>query len=183
MRTCRLAVFVPLCLLAPGVQAKASADRGDWRRPFLDLLLTYQVDIFPFGCTEVSFGGLSHGFARKPHGIGYYSRLDGYQEYCRQIAIETETTASELAANGYFLVAILGIEHSPSCAISYIYSNQGMLNRPGIFVKFLKEQVVCGSLPYIGINKRFPRKSLECLRACLDACREQLGGKANDNHI
>lgn len=176
MHICRLAVLAPLCLIAPGVQAKAGADRGDWRRPFLDLLLTYRADIIPYGCTEVSFGGLSHGLARKPHGIEYYSRLSGYKEHCRQQAVKTEEIAVGLAAGGYCLAAILGIEHSPSCAVSYIYSNRGMLKRPGIFIEFLREEPICGSLPYIGINKRFPRKSLACLQARLESCREQLGG-------
>ncbi len=180
----KLAVLVPLCLIAPGIQVKTASNYKDWRRPFLELLLAYETDIIPFKCTEVSYGGLSHGLTRKSHGIDYYSSLDDYQTHCKQLAIKTEEIVSTLTISGYRFAAILGIENSPSCAVNYIYSSRGTLKRPGIFIELLKKQVVCSSLPYVGINKRFPRKSLEYLQTCLDICRERLGEEStNDNYI
>lgn len=183
MTICKKAVLVPFCLIASGIQAKATIGSNEWRQLFIELLLQYKVDIIPFPCSEVTFGGLSEGLVRKPHGIDYYNKLGGYREHCQQLAICTEKVIVELEKGGYSIIAVLGIEHSPSCAVNYIYSHKGMLKCSGIFIEMLRQQRQGGSLPYIGINRRFPQKSYEHLRARLEFCQKQLGGEINDDYV
>ena len=62
----------------------------------------------------------------------------------------------------YNIIAIIGVEHSPSCAINYMYSHHGMIKRSGLFMqsiqKYLTEYNI--SIPFIGVNRKYPQKSL-----------------------
>ena len=73
-------------------------------------------------------------------------------------------------ANDYEILAIMGIEMSPACAINYQYSNKGMMNVPGVFMGYLMQMVseLDVEIPFIGINRKYVRKSLEKLREVIE---------------
>ena len=66
--------------------------------------------------------------------------------------------------DSYKVIAILGIEQSPSCCVNYIYTNQGMQKRKGIFIQKLYDKIKSYHIPIIGINRKYIKKSLEELK-------------------
>ncbi len=168
----KVAVLVPSCMLAPGLQVKTAVDCGEWRSQYLQLFLRNKVDIIPYTCAESSFEGYENGLLRIPHGIEYYKKLDGYEEHCRNLAEQMAHKICSMRTGGYEFAAIVGIEHSPSCAVNYIYSNKGMLKRSGLFIDSLKKRLSFYKIDifYIGINRKHTRKSVEALEIILKNC-------------
>lgn len=59
----------------------------------------------------------------------------------------------------------IGVEHSPTCAVSYMYSHKGMLKRAGMFYEALLRELNGRGMkvPWIGINRTHPQKALKAL--------------------
>lgn len=149
-------------MLAPGFQVDTGRNIRAWRVPYLQLMLQYQIDMIPYTCAEASFKGYNNGMLRTSHGIDFYMRLEGYEEHCRDLGEKYSEDIYAMYMSGFKFLAIIGIEHSPSCAVNYMYTHKGMRRTPGIFMAFLK----CGvkkyeiPIPFIGINRTYPQKSL-----------------------
>lgn len=159
----KIAVLVPPCLLAPNFQV--SPPPNQWRELFFHLFMAYNIDIIPYTCSESTFNGYDNGLLRKAHGIDYYQSLNGYEEYCKSIAEKNANQVCAMVKGGYIFAAILGIEHSPSCAVNYIYTCRGMEKRSGLFISALKTNLTQKGIliPYVGINRKFPQKSIHLL--------------------
>ena len=67
--------------------------------------------------------------------------------------------------NGYMVDAIIGIEHSPTCAANYMYTCHGTQKRQGIFIQYISSMIDERGyqIPIIGINRRFPQKAIQLL--------------------
>ena len=67
-----------------------------------------------------------------------------------------------LLSNEYEIIAVLGIEFSPSCAIKYQYTNKGIIKRQGIFIEILRSMLTSEGIDinFIGINRRGIKKSI-----------------------
>lgn len=156
-------------MLAPGFQAETGRDIRTWREPYLQLMLQYQIDMIPYTCAEASFKGYNNGIVRMPHGIDFYMRLEGYEAHCRDLGEKYVEDIYALHKGGYKFLAIMGIEHSPSCAVNYMYTHKGMKRTSGIFMAFLKGGVDKHGIPipFIGINRTYPQKSLTELEKIL----------------
>lgn len=154
-------VLVAPCILHPFLQAVLPADESHWGTPFTELLHASDVKIIPLACTETEFCG-NH---RKKHGIHYYSSLAGYAEFCSQKAAETFVDIQNSTMQGEKTLICLGIEHSPSCAVSYMYSKEGTLKRKGIYFEALAELMSNHGIEciMIGINRKYPRKAYNAL--------------------
>lgn len=151
----RCAVLLAPCILSPGLQASPKPGTH-WGYPVLQLIMRYGVDIIPLPCAECTFGGLSNGLRRKPHSIRYYQSLDGYTEYCEILAERVVKQILQMSTSGYRFLCVLGVENSPTCAISHIYTNHGTVKQKGIFFKHLEEKLIHNNLtiPFIGITRR-----------------------------
>lgn len=150
-------VFAAPCIFDASFQAAAPDTDGHWGNIFSELLKKECITVILLPCTESEYCGKK----RKKHGIGYYQNLDGYSEYCQQCAKKTADAMEKLSQEGARLIACLGIEHSPSCAVSYLYSHQGMLKRQGIFFTCLFQEIELRGLTIekIGINRTHSRKA------------------------
>ena len=64
----------------------------------------------------------------------------------------------------------MGIEHSPSCCINYIYTNKGMEKRKGLFMEKLYKKLSENNInvPFIGINRKCINKSLREIQDIID---------------
>lgn len=163
----RKAVLVPYCLLAPGFQANAHLQRNyGWNIEFIKMLIEQEIDIIPYTCVEASFESLANGLLRNKHGLDYYQGIAVFNEYCEAKAIEETDRIMQMLNSGYHIIAILGIEHSPSCAVSYLYTHRGTQKRPGVFMNFLMENLTQNNVDihYIGINKKYPGKAMKKLK-------------------
>lgn len=167
----RKVAFVPYCLLAPGFQANAHVQGNyGWNTEFLNILSEYEIDIVPYLCTETTFYRNANGLLREKHGLSYYQTIKGYSEYCAERASNEFDKMMQMVECGYKIITIMGIEHSPSCAVNYLYTNMGTQKRPGIFMKSLMELLEQNDMKitYIGINRKYPKKALEKLKECID---------------
>lgn len=170
MRTGKLIIIAP-CILDARLQAVQKSD-PHWGIPFSELLKQNNADVFMLPCPESEWLGIP----RKPHGIDYYLALDGFSEFCRQRAMESARNIAALVGDDRVSCLCVGIEHSPTCAVSYLYSRRGTIKRKGIFFQYLFEAMTELGIDCqgIGINRRYTGKALSGLR---DAILSDADGK------
>lgn len=158
-------VFVPFCLMAQAYQAQGIV-KYEWKssiKPFMQLLLDNDINIIQMPCAESSF---QQSLIREPKGISKYDTKD-FNIHCASLAEKVSQEILELVQNGYQVIAILGIEQSPSCCVNYIYTNKGMENRKGLYMEKLYDRIKDLEIPIIGINRKYIRKSLEQLETLI----------------
>ena len=159
-------VFIPFCLIAQAYQAQGIV-KYEWKssiRPFVDLLLEYNINIIQMPCAESEF---KNSLIREPKGITKYDTIE-FNKHCEELANKVSKQIKNLVSSNYEVVAILGIEQSPSCCVNYIYTNKGMEKRMGLFMQKLYENVKELNIPIIGINRKYINKSLKELKKVLE---------------
>jgi len=158
-------VFVPSCLLCPLLMAKKTDQSDHWRQGIIFYLNDKGYSIMQMPCPEASFPNYDNGISRKPHGIKYYEELVGFRDHCNKLGDQVLTRIDAFYNNGYIVDAIIGIEHSPTCAANYMYTHQGTQNRKGIFIQYIAQKIKERGylIPIIGINRRFPNKAIQSL--------------------
>ena len=159
-------IFVPFCLLAQAYQAEGIV-KYEWKssiKPFVTLLINNDINIIQMPCAESTF---QNNLIRKPMGIAKYDTND-FNAHCEKLVSEVVNQIKQLIESHYQVIAILGIEQSPSCCVNYIYTNHGNENRKGIFIEKLHNKIKEYNIPFIGINRRFINKSFKQLEKIID---------------
>ncbi len=159
-------IFIPFCLIAQAYQAQGIV-KYEWKssiRPFIDLLLDYNINLIQMPCAEAEY---NNNLIREPKGIAKYNTIE-FNEHCEFLANKVAEQIKDLVESNYEVVAILGIEQSPSCCVNYIYTNKGMEKRMGLFMQKLYENIKELDIPIIGINRKHINKSLKELEKVLD---------------
>lgn len=159
-------VFVPFCLLSQAYQAQGIV-KYEWKssiKPFVELLINNDINIIQMPCTESSF---KNNLIRKPMGISKYDTKE-FNEHCEKIALEVSTQIKNIIDSDYKVIAILGIEQSPSCCVNYIYTNHGNERRKGLYIEKLYENIKQYNIPIIGINRGHINKSLKQLEEIIN---------------
>jgi len=160
-------IFIPFCLICQAFQAQGIVRYGYSAviKPIIEEILRHDINVIQMPCPESQLGGCEQGLKRGPKGIDQYDTPE-FREICQRLASETVKMIKGILANGYEIVAILGIEYSPSCATKIQYSPRGTFHRPGLFIEALKNQLDKEKIkiPFIGINRRGIKKSLNELR-------------------
>lgn len=151
-------VFVPACLLDPSFQAEKKRSDCDWQDRVLSFFSENSYVLVPMPCPEYSFFCKMDVINRKPHGIDYYEKLSGFRNYCKECAKETVQSIKKTIYANNNVVAVIGIEHSPSCATRYMYTHAGMKKRKGIFFTELEYELGLMNIPMLGINRNYPEK-------------------------
>ena len=160
-------IFIPFCLIAQAYQAQGIV-KYEWKssiRPFMDLILDHDINIIQMPCAETEF---KNSLIREPKGITKYNTKE-FNEHCKTLANKVTNQIKNLIESNYEIVAILGIEQSPSCCVNYIYTNKGMEKRMGLFMQELYENTKELNIPIIGINRKYINKSLTELEKLLDS--------------
>ena len=88
-------------------------------------------------------------------------KTENVNNTCEVLAEEVSKQVHMICKNGYDVIAILGIEQSPSCCVNYIYTNHGMEKRKGLFMDKLCKKIEDLDIPIIGINRKYINKSLK----------------------
>ncbi|MFI3260168.1 MAG: 2-thiouracil desulfurase family protein [bacterium] len=154
-------VFVPFCLLAQAFQAEGLV-KYEWKstiKPFVELLLKYDINIIQMPCPETNN---NVNIKRNPLGLSKYDNLE-FNNHTEELTNEVSKQVENILKNGYEVLAILGIEQSPSCCVNYIYTNKGMVNRKGLYMEKLYKKIENKKIPFIGINRKYIKKSLNSL--------------------
>ena len=160
-------IFIPFCLMAQAYQAQGIV-KYEWKssiRPFMDLILDHDINIIQMPCAETEF---KNSLIREPKGITKYNTKE-FNEHCKTLANKVTNQIKNLIESNYEIVAILGIEQSPSCCVNYIYTNKGMEKRMGLFMQELYENTKELNIPIIGINRKYINRSLTELEKLLDS--------------
>lgn len=160
-------VFVPFCLLAQAYQAQGIV-KFEWKssiKPFVNLLIENDINIIQMPCAESTF---NDRLIREPMGITKYDTED-FNTHCEHLAQEVANQIKQLIKSNYKVIAILGIEQSPSCCVNYIYTNRGNENRKGIFMEKLYDKIKEYDIPIVGINRKYINKSLKQLEDIIKA--------------
>ncbi len=158
-------VFIPFCLMAQAYQAQGIV-KYEWKssiKPFMQLLLDYDINIIQMPCAESSF---NHSLIREPKGLSKYNTKE-FNNHCELLADSVSKEVIQLVESGYQVLAILGIEQSPSCCVNYIYTNKGTENRKGLYMEKLCDKIKYLEIPIIGINRKYIQKSLKELENIL----------------
>ncbi len=159
-------VFVPFCLLAQAYQAQGIV-KYEWRssiKPFVKLLIENDINIVQMPCAESTF---NNSLIRNPMGITKYNTED-FNVHCEHIACDVANQIKQLTQSNYKVLAVLGIEQSPSCCVNYIYTNHGNEKRKGLFMEKLYSKIKKYDIPIIGINRKYINKSLKQLKNVID---------------
>ena len=132
-------IFVPCCLLAQACQAEGLV-KYEWRssiKPFIQLLIDNDINIIQMPCTESSF---NNNLIRKPMGLSKYN-TDEFNKHCEKVADYVSNQIKNIIDSNYEVIAILGIEQSPSCCVNYIYTNHGNEKRKGLYIEKLNNKI------------------------------------------
>lgn len=152
-------IFIPFCLIAQAYQAQGIV-KYDWKatiKPIVQLLIDNDINLIQMPCAESTY---NNSLIRKPQGINKYDTLD-FNEHCEKLAEEVFKQIHLIYDSGYKIIAVLGIEQSPSCCVNYIYTNKGMQKRKGLFMDKLYEKVKDLDIPFVGINRKYINKSFK----------------------
>ena len=159
-------VFVPFCLMAQAFQAQGIV-KYEWKssiKPFMKLLIENDINIIQMPCTEATF---ENNLIRGPKGISKYN-TENFNLHCEIISEEVAKQIEMVIESGYKVIAVMGIEQSPSCCVNYIYTNKGMEKRMGLFMEKLYRKIEKFNIPVIGINRKFINKSLKELENIIE---------------
>lgn len=160
-------VLIPFCLIAQAYQAQGIV-KYEWKssiRPFIDVLLDHDINIIQMPCAEAQY---HDSLIRAPKGITKYDTIE-FNQHCENLANQVAKQIRDLISSDYEVVAILGIEQSPSCCVNYIYTNKGMEKRRGLFMQKLYEKIEDLNISIIGINRKYINKSLNELKKVLES--------------
>lgn len=155
-------IFIPFCMICPAFQAKRS---NHFARPIIEELFKHNINIIQMPCPESLFGGYENGLRRIPKGISKYD-IPSFRKLCDKLSLEIVNMVKGILSRGDKVIAFLGIEYSPSCATKYQYTNKGTIYQQGLFIEAIKNRLDNEDIkiPFVGITKRWAKKSLERLQ-------------------
>lgn len=108
-------------------------------------------------CAESLF---NNSLVRQLMGISKYDTQE-FNMHCENLAKQVANQIHLIYNSGYDIIAVLGIEQSPSCCVNYIYTNHGMEKRKGLFLEKLSKKIQDLNIPIIEINRKYINKSLK----------------------
>ncbi len=157
------------CLLAQSIVAEGRAtDEAAVVKPVVQFCLDNDVNIFQMPCPEVLCP--AGGLGRPQHGKTWYEQK-GLREISAQIAKQQVEYMSQLIGRRLQILAIVGVEFSPACAPNYLNKGRAVVKGKGIYVEELERELRSRGLqvPFIGMNRRWPKKLKRQLNASLVA--------------
>lgn len=151
-------VFVSHCMLNQAVMAKGLV-RGEPAiiKQVLQFCMDNDIGIVQMPCPETlcEVGGLG----RERKGKKFYE-ANGLRQTAEKIAIEQVEYMLNLIGNGVSVLAIIGIEFSPACAVNYLNKGRTIVKDTGIYIEELRRAIKAKgfSVPFIGVNQRWKIK-------------------------
>ena len=151
-------VFVSHCLLAQGVRAEGLAKYFPATvRPVVQFCLDNDINIAQMPCPELLCP--AGGLVRAPHGKKWYEQA-GLRETSRRIAESQVEYMRRLIKAGFELLAVIGMEFSPACAVNYLNRGARIIKEKGIYVEELQAALARESIDvrFVGVNQRALKK-------------------------
>ncbi|NOZ81941.1 MAG: DUF523 domain-containing protein [Candidatus Micrarchaeota archaeon] len=158
-------IFVSHCLLNQNVKASGREIPDSAVRELLGLFAEAGVGIVQIPCPQVEFGA---GIQRKPASKSSYD-TEKYRSQCRKLSkMILKQIESYLKAN-YKVLAILGVEFSPSCAVYQIENGNRSVPGKGIFIEEFENEMRKKKfqIPIIGVNPNNMYSTIEKIQTLL----------------
>lgn len=154
----KLCVFTSHCMLAQAIRAEGLAKHFKAAvKPVVQFCLDHDINIMQMPCPESMCA--SGGLGRSPHGKKWYED-NGLRETASKIAKGQVQYMKSLVDNDYHILAIMGVEFSPACSITYLNRGPVIYKDQGIYIEELNKELAISGLeiPMIGVNNRAHRK-------------------------
>lgn len=166
----RRIIFVPFCALAQGIRAEGIVrDYPAVVNPVIKFLSDNDINIHQMPCPELFFDKLK----RPPKQKKAYSGANCQKSY-QAVADSVAKYVEMYKANDYQVLAIMGIDFSPSCAVNVITAPppNRIIPGQGYFTEALSHVLRSRGIivPLIGIKTRKPQEAVAELQ-------ELIGGK------
>jgi len=169
----RRCVFVSHCMLAQAIRASGLAKKyAASVKPIIQFCLNNDINIMQMPCPESICA--SGGIGRTPHGKAWYEKR-GLRETSRKIALGQFEYIKTLVENSYEILAIIGIEFSPACAVTYLNRGPVIYKDEGIYIEELKTLLEDAGIeiPFMGVNVRAHRKMERDMESLLQRAEEK----------
>ena len=141
--------FLAYCLLDQNARAEGLAKYSGPVSEIVKILATNGVGMVQMPCPKLLCSGLD----RTPHPRNWYDNKQ-FRDVCRECVEQIVELVDRYVKNDYQIVAIIGIEHSPSCAIKASQAIENGGTTRGIFIQELLEELRIrrlNNIPMIGI--------------------------------
>lgn len=177
MNRSRRCVFLSHCLLAQAVRAKGVAKYFRAAvKPVVQFCLDNDINMIQMPCPETLCP--AGGLGREPHGKAWYEKR-GLRTTSTAIAKEQAAYMKSLIENGMHVLAVIGMEFSPACAVTYLNRGTRIVKGRGIYIEELRDEMSNLSIevPFIGVNQRWLKKLDKELNQLLDKDLQARGGE------
>ena len=154
----RRCVFISHCILAQCVRAAGIVKYFPGPvKPVVQFCLDNDINMMQMPCPESRCA--AGGLGRVPHGKKWYED-NGLRETARGIAEDQVKYMRDLMLAGHHILAIIGMEFSPACAVGYLNRGPIIYKDKGIFVEELQSAMRERGIvvPFIGVNQRAHKK-------------------------
>jgi len=142
-------IFLPFCTLCQASKARGLARTYSAQlEPLLDLLAEENINIVQLPCPEMLFEGID----REPRDISYYENRE-FKQSCRRLAEQQAVIINQFKDAGYNIIALVGVERSPSCSLRNVKRKGKIIRGKGIFMDYLVEECPSG-VPLISLDYR-----------------------------
>lgn len=135
-------------------------------KPVVEFCLKNDINIIQMPCPETNCA--AGGLGRQPHGKAWYEQ-NGLRETCRDIATGQLDYVERLMSGGMRVLAFVGIEFSPACAVTFLNKGRSIVRDEGIYVEELKRGMSERgmSIPFVGVATKWHRRLERELEALL----------------
>lgn len=132
----RKAAFLAYCLLDQSARAKGLAKYSGPVSEIVETLTKNGVGMVQMPCPEL----LYRDFDRIPRPKNWYENEE-FRAVCRKCAEQVGEQVDKYVKNNYQIVAIIGVECSPSCAVEALPVIKNSDRSQGIFIQELLEEL------------------------------------------
>jgi len=160
-------VFVSHCMLAQGIMAEGVVKKFPAMvKPVIQFCMDHDINMFQMPCPETLCA--EGGLGRPTHGKKWYE-AHGLPETARVIAEGQVKYMRDLTAQGFEILAIIGVDFSPACAVSYLNRGRSTVPGEGIYVEALKVVMEKHGLkvPFLGVTAKWHKKMQRDLNALI----------------
>lgn len=170
MNRSKKVVFVPFCLICQCVRAQTLVKKYPAIvSPVVQKLIDNDINIIQMPCPELIYQGNYGGLTREPCGKLQYDN-EGYRKMLRYNLSPTIKLIQKLINNNYTILAVLGIENSPTCAVNWLFEKRRRIRGTGILIeemeKIMKEKRI--EVPFLGVDIYGMKKTIRGLSELIE---------------
>jgi predicted secreted protein len=157
-------IFLAHCLLNQNAKVQGLAGYRGAFEPLIRKILRSGVGLIQLPCPEMACLG-----PKRPLGTDTVEQYDTprYRSVCRRLARAAVREIRSYQKNGYKVVAMLGVEGSPSCSVNrvprLVSDRRRMVKGSGLFTGALRQEMrrQGAMVPLIGVPETGGKKDLD----------------------